>query len=66
MGENGENSGAGGKTGEIIDERGGEIGRTMGECGGGVIFRGVGWLDAAGDASGDEFCGDGERSTASE
>src|ERR1700712_2756233 len=66
MGEKGENSGAGGKTGVIIEARGGDIGRVIGEGGGGVMFRGVAWFEAAGDASGEEFCGDGERSTASE
>jgi hypothetical protein len=68
IGEKGENSGAGGKTGVIIDARGGDIGRVMGECGVGVMFRGVAWFEAAGDgdASGEEFRGDGDRSMASE
>lgn len=51
MGEKGEKSGAGGKTGVIIEASGGDIGRVMGECGGGVMFRGVAWLEVAGDAS---------------
>ena len=37
----------------LIEARGGDIGRVMGECGGGVIFRGVAWLEVAGDASGE-------------
>jgi hypothetical protein len=42
-GENGENSGAGGKTGVMIDVKGaGEAGRAVGECGGGVMARGEG------------------------
>lgn len=53
MGEKGEKSGAGGKTGVIIEARGGDTGRIMGECGGGVIFRGDAWFEAAGDASGE-------------
>lgn len=61
-GEKGENSGAGGKIGDIVDASGGgEAGRVIGECGGGVMYRGVGWLEAAGDVAGD-CCGEGERS----
>lgn len=40
IGEKGEKSGAGGNTGVIIEARGGDTGRMMGECGGGVMFRG--------------------------
>jgi hypothetical protein len=40
--------------GEIVEASGGgETGRMIGECGGGVMNRGVGWFEAAGDAAGD-------------
>jgi hypothetical protein len=42
-GENGENSGAGGKIGVIVEASGGgDTGRVIGEWGGGVIALGVG------------------------
>lgn len=62
-GEYGENSGAGGKTGEIAEVRGaGDVGR--GECkGGGVMERGVPLPDdEAGESSGDEGRGESDLS----
>jgi hypothetical protein len=51
-------SGTGGKIGVTLDVSVvGELGRSegdAGENGGGVIERGVAWLDAAGDASGEQ------------